>query len=148
MLVRLNYLLFNCIGKTVADIMNCPVCKNAMITLELAEVEIDHCTDCGGIWLDAGELELLLGDVSQARSLLESFKIDSACIEKKRKCPICDKKMQKITVGAQPPPQLLDKCARGDGLWFDKGELQDILSRAQLDKESKIQKILADMFAD
>jgi len=34
--------------------MDCPVCKNAMITLELSEVEIDYCADCGGIWLDAG----------------------------------------------------------------------------------------------
>ncbi|MHC4631399.1 MAG: zf-TFIIB domain-containing protein, partial [Planctomycetota bacterium] len=28
--------------------MDCPACKNAMITLELADVEIDYCTDCGG----------------------------------------------------------------------------------------------------
>ena len=27
-----------------------------MITLELQEVEIDHCIECGGIWLDSGEL--------------------------------------------------------------------------------------------
>ena len=64
--------------------MDCPVCKNAMITLELADVEIDHCTDCGGIWLDAGELELLLGEPEQAKSLLDSFKIDSNCAEKPR----------------------------------------------------------------
>ena len=51
--------------------MDCPVCKNAMIALELAEVEIDHCTDCGGIWLDAGELELLLGNPEQARGFLD-----------------------------------------------------------------------------
>ena len=128
--------------------MNCPVCKNAMITLELAEVEIDYCTDCGGIWLDAGELEILLGDAGDAAALLDSFAVDSACAEKKRKCPICDKKMDKIVVGTEPPPLLLDKCSRSDGLWFDKGELQDIFTRAQLDKESRIQKVLADMFAE
>jgi len=42
--------------------MDCPVCKNAMITLELAEVEVDYCTGCKGVWLDAGELEMLLGN--------------------------------------------------------------------------------------
>ena len=42
--------------------MDCPVCKNLMITLELDEVEIDHCLDCGGIWLDSGELEQLIGN--------------------------------------------------------------------------------------
>jgi len=126
--------------------MDCPVCKNAMITLELADVEIDFCTDCGGIWLDAGELEILLGNPQQAKKLLDSFKIDTNCPEKPRKCPICLKKMQKIIVGLSTPPLLLDKCRKGDGLWFDKGELQDILTTAQLDKDSKIQKLLADMF--
>jgi len=117
-----------------------------MITLELADVEIDHCTECGGIWLDAGELELLLGEPEKATQLLDSFKVDSICPEKPRKCPICDKKMRKIIVGYSEPTLLIDKCRRGDGLWFDKGELQDILDRAQLDKDNKIQKLLADMF--
>ena len=51
--------------------------------------------------------------------------------------------MQKILVGDN---LLIDKCARADGLWFDKGELQNILNMAQLDKDHKIQKLLADMF--
>lgn len=126
--------------------MDCPVCKNAMIVLELAEVEVDYCTDCGGIWLDAGELELLLGSSQQAEQLLDSFKIDSNCTEKRRKCPICLKKMQKIVVGPSTPILLIDKCPKGDGLWFDKGELQDVLNRAKLDKDNKIQKLLSDIF--
>ncbi len=126
--------------------MDCPVCKNAMITLELQEVEIDHCIECGGIWLDAGELEMLLGEPEKARHLLGSFKTDNKSTEKLRRCPICMKKMRKIIVGSSKPVLLIDKCRRGDGLWFDKGELQDIFDRAQLDKDNKIQKLLADMF--
>lgn len=117
-----------------------------MITLELADVEIDHCTDCGGIWLDAGELELMLGEQKKATQLIHSFKIDDSATEKPRKCPICDKKMRKIIVGAGQPTLLIDKCHRGDGLWFDKGELKNIIDKAQLDKENKISKLLADMF--
>lgn len=128
--------------------MDCPVCKNAMITLELADVEVDYCTDCGGIWLDGGELELILGAPEQSERLLNSFEIDSKCAEKRRKCPICLKKMQKIVVGKDKPTLLIDKCAKGDGLWFDKGELQDILNRAELDQDSKIQKLLADIFPE
>ena len=128
--------------------MDCPVCENAMITLELADIEIDYCADCGGIWLDAGELEMLLGNPEQAQKLLDSFKIDANCTEKPRKCPICLKKMQKITVGSSQTPLLLDKCRRGDGLWFDKGELSRILATARLDKDSKIQKLLAEMFGE
>ncbi|MBN2270924.1 MAG: zf-TFIIB domain-containing protein [Sedimentisphaerales bacterium] len=126
--------------------MDCPVCKNAMITLELQEVEIDYCTDCGGIWLDAGELEELLGRAGKAAQLLASFKAEPACTERLRKCPICDKKMQKIIVGQSQPTLLIDKCAKGDGLWFDNGELNNIFDRAQLDQHNKIQDLLADMF--
>ena len=117
-----------------------------MITLELEEVEIDYCTDCGGIWLDAGELEELLGEPEKAAQLLDSFKADPKCAEKPRKCPICDKKMQKIVVGQSQPTLLIDKCAKGDGLWFDNGELHDIFDRAQLDENNQIQNLLADMF--
>lgn len=117
-----------------------------MITLELENVEIDYCTDCGGIWLDAGELELLLDEPEKAKSLLDSFRIDSASTERIRKCPICYKKMQKIVVGSSKPVLLIDKCRKGDGLWFDKGELQDIFDRAELDEDNKIQKLLNDIF--
>ncbi|MHC4726524.1 MAG: TFIIB-type zinc ribbon-containing protein [Planctomycetota bacterium] len=126
--------------------MDCPVCKNAMITLELRDVEIDYCTDCSGIWLDAGELELLLGEPVKATRLLDSFKIDSRSTEKTRKCPICRKKMLKVIVGSSKPTLLIDKCRKADGLWFDKGELQDIFERAHLDKDNKIQTLLTDMF--
>lgn len=127
--------------------MDCPVCKDsAMITLELNEVEIDYCTVCNGIWLDAGELELLLGEPEKAGQLLSSFRIDSMSTEKIRKCPICDKKMQKVIVGSAKPILLIDKCHKGDGLWFDKGELKDIFDRALLDEDNKIQKLLTDIF--
>lgn len=126
--------------------MDCPVCRNAMITFELEGVEIDYCTDCSGIWLDAGELELLLGDSHQAEQLLDSFEADYESTEKPRKCPICLKKMQKIAVGQCKSRFLIDKCRRGHGLWFDKNELHDIFDLARLDKENKIQKLLTEMF--
>jgi len=128
--------------------VDCPVCKNAMITLELGDVELDYCSDCGGIWLDAGELELMLGTPKQAKDLLNSLKIDAGSAEKIKKCPICLKKMQKISVGLSKTPLLLDKCSKGEGLWFDKGELQNILKTAKLDEDNKIRKILADMFGE
>lgn len=117
-----------------------------MVTLELAEVEIDHCIACGGIWLDSGELELLLGEPEKAEQLLNSFQTDANLSERPRKCPICDKEMQKIIVGSGKPALLIDRCRKGDGLWFDRGELQDIIGRAELDKDNRIRELLADMF--
>ena len=127
--------------------MDCPVCtESAMITLELNEVEIDYCTQCEGIWLDAGELEQLLGDTKKSKELINSFKVDSNSAEEARKCPICDKKMQKIVIGSSEPKLLIDKCGKGDGLWFDKGELHDIVEKAQLDEDNKIKTLLKEMF--
>ncbi len=128
--------------------MDCPVCKNAMVVLELQQVEVDHCFGCGGIWLDAGELEMLIDDAVRSAELLESFKVDTECTEARRKCPICYKKMDKVVVGRDKPQLLLDMCPKKHGLWFDGGELQDILKRAQLDSNSKIQQLLAEIFSN
>ena len=128
--------------------MDCPVCKDAMVVLELQDVEVDHCFGCSGIWLDAGELELLIDDAQRSMELLESFEIDKKCPEAKRRCPICNKKMQKVVVGPDKPRLLIDRCRKKHGLWFDGGELQDILKRAKLDSDSRIQHLLAEMFAE
>jgi len=126
--------------------MDCPVCENsAMIVLELDEVEIDYCVDCQGIWLDSGELELLLGDEQKAVALIKSFAKLSDCDEKVRACPICDKKMDKILV-ADDKHLVIDSCRRGDGLWFDAGELGDVLSGGKFDDENKVSKLLSEMF--
>jgi Zn-finger nucleic acid-binding protein len=126
--------------------MDCPVCKNAMITMELAEVEIDYCTGCKGVWLDAGELEMMLDDDGKAQKLISSFNKDISGSENPKQCPICDKKMEHIVVGEEKPTLLIDRCPKGDGLWFDNGELNGIIARAKLDEGNKIKKVLADMF--
>ncbi len=126
--------------------MDCPVCNNAMVTLELDEVEVDCCFDCGGIWLDAGELELLLGDSKAANELLGQFsKVHSA--ETARNCPICDKQMKKVQAGGtRENPLIIDECVKGDGLWFDKGELQTITASGNFDQARKVQNLLTEIF--
>ena len=37
--------------------MTCPKCGESLKARSLQKIEIDQCTGCGGIWLDAGELE-------------------------------------------------------------------------------------------
>ena len=128
--------------------MNCPVCKNPMIILELEQVETDYCSECGGIWLDAGELELLFEDSSQARRLVESFEPACGLKEKKRLCPICLKNMDKVLAGSENQPVIIDRCANSHGLWFDRGELSGILEKGNFDKEKKVVNLLAGMFGE
>ena len=71
--------------------MNCPFCNSPLVILELNQVEIDYCTNCHGIWLDNGELELLLQDSEEKTQLLNSFSLNKNSGEKILKCPICQK---------------------------------------------------------
>lgn len=125
--------------------MNCPACREPMIVLELDEVEIDHCISCGGIWLDGGELELLLGTSTEKDKLLTSFQIDESTKEKARNCPICLKRMDKVLCGTDNTA-LIDKCHQKDGLWFDLGELEKIIKMGNFDKENRVLNLLRDMF--
>ncbi len=126
--------------------MDCPVCKKPMLVLELQQIEIDYCQECGGIWLDEGELELLLGDSTEKDRLMLSFSADLKNAEKKRRCPVCSKKMNKVLVGKNNRV-LLDKCRKNHGFWFDAGELQEVFALGSGDKYSKILHLLNDMFA-
>ena len=76
--------------------MDCPVCKDPMIIMELAHVEIDHCLTCRGVWLDAGELQELLGTAEHVTALLDSLRPDRETTEKPRRCPISRKRMEKV----------------------------------------------------
>ncbi len=37
--------------------MSCPKCGMELIEIDYKEIKIDKCSECEGIWLDAGELE-------------------------------------------------------------------------------------------
>jgi len=125
--------------------MNCPHCKEPMIILELNEVEIDYCHDCSGIWLDAGELELLLENSEEKEKMMSSFKLAEKTGEKKYKCPRCRKKMEKVNVGDEKQI-LIDRCKYGHGLWFDKGELPAIIEMGARDEDNKVIRLLKEMF--
>ena len=41
--------------------MKCPNCKeHTLVIAERKGIEIDHCPECRGIWLDRGELDKIL----------------------------------------------------------------------------------------
>jgi len=125
--------------------MKCPNCNNEMIIQELNHIEVDHCFECHGIWLDQGELELLLGEESSGDTLVSSFRPIST-EENSRFCPICRKSMEKVHAGSNEHPVLLDRCPK-HGLWFDAGELQQILQASERYRDSRLANLLKEMFA-
>lgn len=41
--------------------MDCPVCEHTQLIISSREgVEIDHCPQCRGVWLDRGELDKII----------------------------------------------------------------------------------------
>ena len=40
-------------------LMKCPRCGGTLKEVEHHNVKIDQCSSCNGVWLDAGEIELL-----------------------------------------------------------------------------------------
>lgn len=45
-------------GKATSP-MVCPACGHLMDLDKVGDVEVDHCTSCLGVWLDAGEMDRL-----------------------------------------------------------------------------------------
>jgi len=142
--------------------MYCPDCREEMIVLEVDKVEVDFCLKCQGIWLDEGELEILLDSVEERNQFSESFQVEEKSAEKKRKCPVCNKKMEKILINQSPAnsigvdsqqglpmvgeKMILDSCPKKHGLWFDHGELFKTLDLGGLKGNHKVYQLIKDLF--
>ena len=104
--------------------MRCPNCHRDMIVVEYKQIELDHCLNCRGVWFDAGELELLLKSAGMPSVVPATQNIQNS--EKRRRCPICDRRMNKVSLCDQPVVPV-DACSVGHGLFFDGGELEQVL---------------------
>ncbi len=128
----------------------CPECGAPLIALELHGIEIDHCVNCGGTWLDRGELGLIaeLAKVKAGgitRALYEMKPVGPG----KGRCPRCSAKLKSVIVQEDPPIRL-DGCPRGHGLYFDKGEMRETincLAGCDDDEAAAVVRFFADMFA-
>jgi len=110
--------------------MICPVCKYDMLVVEYHNIELDYCNSCKGVWFDSGELELLLKSqgLEETKAFFDGILNSQEAVssEKKRDCPICSHKMKKTAIGGQPEI-LIDICRDKHGLWFDGGEVAQLI---------------------
>ena len=100
-----------------------------MIVVEHEHVELDHCLNCAGVWFDSGEIELLMETMGLESAGLESLHLaeEPASKEKKHRCPECDRRMKKVALGHEPVI-IIDACSEGHGLWFDSGEVGELVA--------------------
>lgn len=110
----------------------CPKCDEALILMELNNIQVDYCHTCHGIWLDEGELEAII-DLStppnsdrKSLNLFQNFKQQKPDKSEIRYlCPRCDRYLKEIV--SNELELKIEICPRKDGIWFDKEELQKLL---------------------
>jgi Zn-finger nucleic acid-binding protein len=114
----------------------CPRCAGEMPTVGAGHgVEIDQCLECGAIWLDAGELELLVADqapgpdapvptLGEVRERMREVLPPTDGPVKYRDCPRCQQVMRRTNFGTISGV-VVDECVR-HGVLLDPGELQAI----------------------
>ncbi len=110
--------------------MLCPVCDTDMAVVEYAGVELDTCPKCRGLWFDADELSVLflrLG-AGDGMAAVEASLAGRPGSRSPRRCPRCRRRLVEIEVSPGPPRLSVDRCRRGEGLWFDRGELPKLLA--------------------
>jgi len=118
-----------------------------MIVVEHHQIELDYCTKCKGVWFDSGELELFIQSANLQNSDLVMKDIIASpgkkAAHQERKCPVCNRRMKETAISE--PAIHIDVCRQGDGLWFDGGEVHQLLkqwSSALPAKEGSQQQII------
>ena len=112
--------------------MQCPVCHTDQLIVEYHGVELDMCVEGCGTWFDHDELQMLF-DAVGAPDMLHDLEhrleeLPTAAEGPQRRCPRCSGRMPHVRAPGASGHVILDRCRRGHGLWFDRGELEEILS--------------------
>lgn len=124
----------------------CPKCKQPMILLELDAIEIDHCPECLGTWLDAGEIESICdragGDLDAlTRAIRQARRGDKANI----RCPRCNRRLRAMHFD-EPAALELDACPRKHGFWFDRGEMRSLIEAREGGRTGAVALFFADLY--
>ena len=79
---------------------------------------IDVCPTCGGVWFDKGEISRVTGE-REVEHLIVAYAGGASGLT----CPKCGRGMERRPVG----PVVVDVCPHCRGIWFDQGELEEVV---------------------
>ncbi len=120
----------------------CPDCSAEMETRHAGALSVETCGKCGGVWMKASDFNRVrveTGDLSAMARMVPGG--PSPAEARYRRCPVCDRPMVrqnfKRTSGV-----LLDAC-RKHGVWFDRGELEDLARYLQTPAVERIPRVPA-----
>jgi Zn-finger nucleic acid-binding protein len=102
----------------------CVKCTSILDRTTVGEVEVDLCPSCGGLWLDAGELERIgrgsAEDLFELNQALTGSPTPESPSETQQSCPACPGTLKQIKLGNVQ----IDFCTQCQGMFLDKGELE------------------------
>jgi len=113
--------------------MKCPRCGADLKEIVYEGVLIDNCPNCGGNWLDKGEITTIIKkrEVTFSQEEIEQVKQEKNKIFEVKQpsqpliCPKCSNEMQQLNY-AYSTGVIIDRCSNCGGIWLDKGELEKI----------------------
>lgn len=112
----------------VTMVIQCPVCYVAMRVVVEEGIEIDTCSICHGVWLDAGELESLAGTRAVAPREVDRTHLSAL------RCPRCAKRTFAVKETSRGEYAMCIEC-RGV---FVGGQTIDELSAQHREPSSKL----------
>jgi len=132
----------------IATERQCPRCDHALSPRLVADIVVDECMQCRGLFLDQIAVQRVITDRQQARADALLGSLPSTVLadrpEKQGKlyikCPVCKVVMNRKLFGAGAGV-IVDVC-RAHGTFFDVGELPVIINYVQqggLEKHAKKQ---------
>ena len=106
----------------------CPRCAIGLVTRAIADVRVDECPRCAGVFVPASLMPRLTDALDLANEVIAAFPegevVDFPAGRMYVKCPRCHNVMnrQLFAPGARV---IVDVC-RGHGVWFDDAELRAV----------------------
>lgn len=98
--------------------MKCPRDDTELLIEHVHGIEVDHCPECNGRWLDHDEMDDL--EATRADENERSGMIQYAKRESEMNCPKCGERMTAFNYRAYDLE--LDACSKECGFWLDAGE--------------------------
>ena len=115
--------------------MKCPRCSSELKTIDYEGADIETCPDCGGEWLDDGELKKIVQTVEKTfpQEMIDSldainrniFSIDES-VDNQLSCPICSAVELNRLNYASSSGIAIDRCPECRGIWLDKEEIENV----------------------
>ncbi len=111
-----------------AETLACPRCAARLSARSYAELEVEECDQCGGLFLTPAMVDRAVKSRDRPAGLRWALPQPERLVERAVQyvhCPVCTKLMNRRAFG-RISGVVVDVC-RSHGVWFDAGELTEVI---------------------